>query len=134
MVVQIFDENGKAVKGKDKSVATLTVQLGVAEEVFYHAPLTLYSSLVCLFVCLFVCFSVSLFLYFHHALPVMHRIHHTLTEELFWLSNHRFGALWFPSPCRHVVKCTHTQLADFRRGTPHVSRTQPITLNSPPKI
>ena len=84
MVVQIFDENGKAVKGKDKSVATLTVQLGVAEEVFYHAPLTLYSSLVCLFVCLFV----SLFL----ALSVMHRIHHTIAEELFWLSNHRFGA------------------------------------------
>jgi hypothetical protein len=43
MVLEIFDESGKKVKGKDKSVATLTVQLGVAEEVFYHATLTLYS-------------------------------------------------------------------------------------------
>jgi hypothetical protein len=35
MVVEVFDANGKQVKGKDKSVATLTVQLGVAEEVFW---------------------------------------------------------------------------------------------------
>jgi hypothetical protein len=72
MVLDIVDENDNQVKGKDKSVATLTVQLGVAEEVLIRASLhtLLFGAGICLLACflLLICLFGCLFVVYFHLL------------------------------------------------------------------